>query len=267
RTRALRRRVLRTAGPGREAARTAGDPRARRNPDRDRRRLARRSRSAATLRMRRRRERQARQDGWFARSARDDSYRARDGHEGHARMHGRERRLRDGGRTHFAARRLGRYRRSFPHRARPVRGRYLRSREADSAGRTGPRRSRSRHGVSKRRYAILAIDRFAIDAKTAHGVIRYGEDDVVAVVDPACAGRRAGDVLPHLSSDAPVVATIEESLAYAPTSLLIGTAPRGGALPPEWRRAVLDAIAARLEIVSGLHDMLGDDREFRTAAM
>ena len=121
--------------------------------------------------------------------------------------------------------------------------------------------------MSKRRYAILAIDRFAIDAKTAHGVIRYGEDDVVAVVDPACAGRRAGDVLPHLSSDAPVVATIEESLAYAPTSLLIGTAPRGGALPPEWRRAVLDAIAARLEIVSGLHDMLGDDREFRTAAM
>ncbi len=121
--------------------------------------------------------------------------------------------------------------------------------------------------MSRRRYAILAIDRFAVDAKTAHGVIRYGEDEVVAIVDPACAGRRAGDVLPHLASDAPVVATVEESLAYAPTSLLIGTAPRGGALPAQWRKAVLDAIAARLEIVSGLHDMLAEDREFRAAAM
>ncbi len=121
--------------------------------------------------------------------------------------------------------------------------------------------------MNRRRYAILAIDRFAVDAKTAHGVIRYGEDEVVAVVDPACAGRRAGEVLPHLQSDAPVVATVEESLAYAPTSLLIGTAPRGGALPAQWRKAVLDAIAAGLEIVSGLHDMLAEDREFRTAAM
>lgn len=121
--------------------------------------------------------------------------------------------------------------------------------------------------MSRRRYAILAIGRFASDAKTAHGVMRYGEDDVVAIVDPACAGRRAGDVMPHLRSDAPIVATVEESLAFEPTSLLIGTAPRGGALPPEWRRAVLDAIAARLEIVSGLHDMLADDGEFRMAAM
>ena len=121
--------------------------------------------------------------------------------------------------------------------------------------------------MNRRRYAILAIDRFAVDAKTAHGVIRYGEDEVVAVVDPACAGKRAGDVLPHLHSDAPVVASVGEALAFSPTSLLIGTAPRGGALPPEWRKAVLDAIAARLEIVSGLHDMLGEDREFRTAAM
>ena len=121
--------------------------------------------------------------------------------------------------------------------------------------------------MNRRRYAILAIDRFAVDAKTAHGVIRYGEDDVVAIVDPSCAGRRAGDVLPHLRSDAPVVASVGESLAFAPTALLIGTAPRGGALPPEWRRAVLDAIAARLEIVSGLHDMLAEDREFAMAAL
>ncbi|HEU5478619.1 MAG TPA: DUF1611 domain-containing protein [Candidatus Tumulicola sp.] len=118
-----------------------------------------------------------------------------------------------------------------------------------------------------RRYLILAPGRFAIDAKTAHGVIRYGDDPVVAVVDPACAGKRVRDVLAHLNSDAPIVASVAEGLQFEPTALLIGTAPRGGALPPDWRRAVLEAIAARLEIVSGLHDMLDDDLEFRAAAM
>lgn len=121
--------------------------------------------------------------------------------------------------------------------------------------------------MTPRRYAILAPGRFAVDAKTAHGVIRYGADEVVAIVDPECAGKRVRDVLPHLHSDAPIVASVADSLAFGPTALLIGTAPRGGALPPEWREAVHDAIAARMEIVSGLHDMLDDDREFHVAAV
>ncbi len=117
-----------------------------------------------------------------------------------------------------------------------------------------------------RRYAILAPERFADDAKTAHGVIAYGADDVVAVIDPDCAGSTVADVLPHLRSRAPIVTTVDEALAFDPTSLLIGTAPKGGALPDSWREAVLDAIDAKLEIVSGLHDMLGDDEEFRESA-
>lgn len=118
----------------------------------------------------------------------------------------------------------------------------------------------------KRRYAILAPGRFAGDAKTAHGVIAYGADETVAVIDPEYAGKTVADVLPHLGSNAPIVTTVAQALEYKPTSLLIGTAPKGGALPQDWREAVLDAIDAKLEIVSGLHDMLGDDEEFRTAA-
>jgi uncharacterized NAD-dependent epimerase/dehydratase family protein len=117
-----------------------------------------------------------------------------------------------------------------------------------------------------RRYAILAPDRFIEDAKTAHGVIAYGSDETVAVIDPSCAGKRVRDVKPYLRSDAPIVANVREALAFLPTSLLIGTAPKGGALPASWRAAVLDAIDAKLEIVSGLHDMLGADTEFSSAA-
>jgi uncharacterized NAD-dependent epimerase/dehydratase family protein len=121
--------------------------------------------------------------------------------------------------------------------------------------------------VSARRYAILAPDHFAdTGAKTAHGVIAYGNDDVVAVIDPSCAGKRVRDVLPYLDSDAPIVAGVAQALAYAPTALLIGTAPVGGALPPSWRKAVIEALDAKLDVVSGLHDMLGEDREFKIAA-
>ncbi|HYL27568.1 MAG TPA: DUF1611 domain-containing protein [Candidatus Nitrosotalea sp.] len=118
-----------------------------------------------------------------------------------------------------------------------------------------------------RKYAILALDRFATDAKTAHGVIRYGTDEIVAVIDPSLAGKRVREVLPYLESDAPIVASVSEALQFAPTALLIGTAPKGGGLPLEWRGAVLEAIAARLEIVSGLHEILDQDREFHVAAL
>jgi uncharacterized NAD-dependent epimerase/dehydratase family protein len=118
----------------------------------------------------------------------------------------------------------------------------------------------------KRRYAILAPGHFANDAKTAHGVIAYGTDETVAVIDPAGAGKTVRDVLPHLNSDAPIVASVAEALQYNPTALLIGTAPIGGGLPAAWRAEILAAIAAKLEIVSGLHDQLGDDMEFKRAA-
>ncbi|HET9029508.1 MAG TPA: DUF1611 domain-containing protein [Candidatus Aquilonibacter sp.] len=118
----------------------------------------------------------------------------------------------------------------------------------------------------KRRYAILAPGHFATDAKTAHGVVAYGADETVVVIDDASAGKRVCDVLPHLHSDAPIVGTVEEALAYRPTALLIGTAPIGGALPNAWRNEILRAMHAKLEIVSGLHDMLGDDPEFSRVA-
>ncbi|MGB6986982.1 MAG: DUF1611 domain-containing protein [Candidatus Aquilonibacter sp.] len=118
----------------------------------------------------------------------------------------------------------------------------------------------------KRRYAILAPGHFADDAKTAHGVIAYSTDETVAVVDAASAGKRVRDVVPYLDSDAPIVASVAEALQYTPTSLLIGTAPKGGALPADWRAEILAAIAAKLEVVSGLHDQLSADREFKLAA-
>jgi uncharacterized NAD-dependent epimerase/dehydratase family protein len=99
-----------------------------------------------------------------------------------------------------------------------------------------------------------------------HGVIRYGSDEVVAVIDPDHAGKRVRDVLPYLASDAPIVAGLDEALRAKPTALLVGIAPAGGALPDDFRGTVAAALRAGLEVVSGLHELLHDDPELAALA-
>ena len=119
----------------------------------------------------------------------------------------------------------------------------------------------------RRHIVILAEGQFgAHSAKTAYGVIRYGRDDVVAVLDSTRAGENVASYLP--GHDIPILATLSEALAspVRPDSLLIGIAPTGGRLPAEWRTIIGDAIAAGLDVLSGLHTFVGDDPEFAAAA-
>ncbi|HUG47964.1 MAG TPA: DUF1611 domain-containing protein [Candidatus Limnocylindria bacterium] len=117
-----------------------------------------------------------------------------------------------------------------------------------------------------RRYAVLAEGYFGeLPSKTAIGVIRYGRDAVVAVIDSTRAGRNVREWLGE-PIDIPVVASLEQALAHRPDSLLIGIAPPGGRVPPDWRATILGAIHAGLDVVSGLHEFLGDDPELAAAA-
>jgi D-glutamate N-acetyltransferase len=110
------------------------------------------------------------------------------------------------------------------------------------------------------RLAIFAEGLFARhSAKTAHGVIRYGTRDVVAVVDSTEAGRTASEVEPFCLHSVPVVATVREAIERGATALLIGVAPTGGKLDPGWRPALLEAIDAGLSLEAGLHTQLADD--------
>ena len=126
--------------------------------------------------------------------------------------------------------------------------------------------------MKERRIVILAEGEFSGEsAKTAHGVLRYGPDVVVAVIDSTLAGRRVGDVMaPNARyGDVPIVASLDAAVGMPepPTTLLIGIAPAGGKLPDAWRGIVLQALQAGLDVVSGLHLFLGDDDEFRAAAV
>jgi uncharacterized NAD-dependent epimerase/dehydratase family protein len=118
----------------------------------------------------------------------------------------------------------------------------------------------------RRRLVILAEGNFGFHhGKTAVGVIRYGPDDVRAVIDSTQAGGNVSSILP--GRDIPIVATLDEALARdpRPDTLLIGIAPTGGKLPDSWRATILAAIRAGLDVHSGLHTFLGDDPEFASA--
>lgn len=119
-----------------------------------------------------------------------------------------------------------------------------------------------------RRIAILAQGAFAWrTAKTATGVIRYGKDPVVAVIDSTKAGKDVSEALGSpMGVGIPVVRDIHKALTYQPDTLMIGIAPVGGALPASWRWQLLAAINAGLDIISGLHFFISDDDELRTAA-
>jgi uncharacterized NAD-dependent epimerase/dehydratase family protein len=102
-----------------------------------------------------------------------------------------------------------------------------------------------------------------VAAKTAACVIRYGKDEVVALLDSTQAGKTAQDLL-GVGGSIPVVARLED----APTAdtLLIGIAPTGGRIPPAWRSIVMTAIERGYDVISGMHEFFGDDPEFAEEA-
>jgi uncharacterized NAD-dependent epimerase/dehydratase family protein len=116
------------------------------------------------------------------------------------------------------------------------------------------------------RLAIIAEGEFGVlTSKTAACIVRYQPERVVCVIDSTKSGRTAGDVLGY-GGRIPIVASVQDAVPLAPDTLLIGIAPRGGSLPPQWRQTLMTAIDRGLNIISGLHTMLRDDPEIANLA-
>ncbi|MCU0537629.1 MAG: DUF1611 domain-containing protein [Hydrococcus sp. Prado102] len=93
--------------------------------------------------------------------------------------------------------------------------------------------------------------------KTGLAYLRYGEAQIVAIVDSQCAGESLAD-LTGIDKKIPIVSNVAEALSYHPDILLIGIAPSGGALPDAWWQEIKAAIAAGLSLVNGLHTPMGN---------
>ena len=94
--------------------------------------------------------------------------------------------------------------------------------------------------------------------KTMRGIIRYGPDPVVVIVDSSRAGENHEGI--------PIVATVEDALPFGPTVAVVGVATQGGRFPPAWRELLKRSIANGLDVESGLHEFLSDDSELTRLA-
>jgi uncharacterized NAD-dependent epimerase/dehydratase family protein len=96
-----------------------------------------------------------------------------------------------------------------------------------------------------------------LDAKMAHGILRYC-DNVVAVVDERHAGGDLRALLPYADRDLPIVADVGHALRLGARELVVGAAPPGGAAAPVMLDVVRAAVDAGMWVVSGLHTRLTD---------
>ncbi|KPN63792.1 EBNA-1 nuclear protein [Aliiroseovarius crassostreae] len=109
-----------------------------------------------------------------------------------------------------------------------------------------------------------------IDGKTANGLVRHSQAyRILSVIDSRLAGRDSGQILDNTPNAIPIIEDLEAAVgreAGVPDTLIYGMAPSTGKLSPADREVVLDAIALGMNIVSGLHEYLGDDPEISAAA-
>jgi uncharacterized NAD-dependent epimerase/dehydratase family protein len=115
--------------------------------------------------------------------------------------------------------------------------------------------------VSDTRRILILGEGFSHDphyGKTMRGIIRYGPDPVVAVLDSARAG--------EMHEGIPIVGSVNDALCFGPTVAVVGVATQGGRFPPAWRVLLKSCIAKGLDVESGLHEFVSEDPELSELA-
>ena len=107
------------------------------------------------------------------------------------------------------------------------------------------------------------------DGKTTHGLVRYSERyDIKGVIDSTHVGEDAGTILEGKPKGIPFYASLHDAMSKNGkiSTMIIGVATEGGVLPESMRGTIKEAMTHRLNIVSGLHTFLSEDREFSELA-
>jgi len=109
--------------------------------------------------------------------------------------------------------------------------------------------------------------------KTAHGLVRFTKRyNILTVIDSNYSGKDALFVLDGKQGGIPVTASLSEAIELSksmnkkPTHFVIGLAPDGGKLSKEAKKNVKEALNYNLNVDSGLHDFLSDDKELAQLA-
>jgi uncharacterized NAD-dependent epimerase/dehydratase family protein len=115
--------------------------------------------------------------------------------------------------------------------------------------------------VSAKRRVLILAEGYSHDphyGKTLRGIVRYGPDPVVAILDSTRAGESHDGI--------PIVATVDEAQRFDPTVAIVGVATQGGRFPAAWRDLLKSCIESELDVESGLHEFISDDPELSALA-
>ncbi len=93
------------------------------------------------------------------------------------------------------------------------------------------------------------------NGKMGFGVLRYSPNPIACVIDSEATVKDVAET-GRTSRSAPIVATVEEAIARGAKAMVLGIAPSGGLIPPEWWKDIDVAVANRLSIINGLHDLV-----------
>ncbi len=110
--------------------------------------------------------------------------------------------------------------------------------------------------MSRPRRILILGEGFSHDphyGKTMRGIVTYGPDPVVAILDSARAGQA------HVGI--PIVGSVADALPFEPTVAIVGVATQGGRFPAAWRELLKGCIESGLDVESGLHERLSEDPE------
>ncbi|MEL6109629.1 MAG: DUF1611 domain-containing protein [Planctomycetota bacterium] len=120
-----------------------------------------------------------------------------------------------------------------------------------------------RQKLASYRRIVLLTEGFSdpFYAKTAISLLRYRGPEVIAILDSGIAAQSSRELFGV--GDVPVVASLDGLHADA---VFLGTATVGGKLPSSWKKILLDALSRGLDVVSGTHEFLIDDPDFRQLA-
>jgi uncharacterized NAD-dependent epimerase/dehydratase family protein len=123
---------------------------------------------------------------------------------------------------------------------------------------------------NSKKKAVVYCEREYLTAngKTAHGLVRHTDRyDVVGVVDSMAPMGDAGVILDGKNRGVPLFSSLEEAYRETtPKVFIVGAVSEGGVLPEGYDQAVAWALSRGLDVVSGLHYFLSDNKEFASMA-
>jgi len=119
--------------------------------------------------------------------------------------------------------------------------------------------------------AVLCEGAFGTNiGKTAAGLVRHSlRFKIVGVIDSKTPYGDAGEILDGVKKGIPIFHSLQElikSQESPPRFLIIGVATIGGRLPDSFRTTVREALEAGISVISGLHEQMGKEPDFASAA-